>query len=97
MALLDGVLMTRDEAVAKLSALGCELAEPQSVEEKAARRAATVYKPLVFNPMGQCFRKVKYWSKDAAVNKIRRLGKIYLNAYQCVHCHAWHIGNPPRG
>jgi hypothetical protein len=89
--------MSRDEAVAKLAAMGCQLAEPQSVEEKAARRAATVYKPLVFNVTSQCANKVKYWSKDAAAKKIRRIGKIYFNAYQCVHCHAWHIGNAPRG
>lgn len=89
--------MTRAEAVAKLSALGCELAEPQSVEEKAARRAAQEYRPRTFNPNSQCLRKIRYATKDEAVKRIRRVGNVYLSSYFCAFCRGWHNGNAPKG
>jgi hypothetical protein len=62
-------------------------ADYQALASAQIRRRRKVY-----SAMSQCIGKRRHPTPDAAHTAARRMGRIGLNTYRCVHCNGWHVG-----
>lgn len=87
----------RAQAIAELQAKSVPLSTGEhDVAELKRYIVSRGVRQYQFSRFGQCERKMKHPTRDAAVKVARRMGKLEIEPYRCTYCHQWHNGKAPR-
>lgn len=60
---------------------------------KRRRRVVSEYGPIAIGP---CGRKMRYRTKQEALNKAKSSPAAKLTAYRCPYCKGWHLTSHPK-